>query len=262
MAAPTETNTTRSSVWKKYLFEFVLVFSAVFLGFLADNFRDQYSERQKAGELARSFYEELINDSIAIAAKVQGRIKKEHAVEYMVKFLKDSSLTSASKSLSLNFLWATTIRTPVIFTPRTVVLEQLRSSGAVQYFKSKELQKLVGDLLVSIEYIQERQALEALVYHEYMEPIMIRHMDYDFQNQLFTDGIFNKLDAYEQSSAYIPFHLSQIEKINRTELINLFWYYHTNNLKSTRLIPFDSYIRINAELLKLLRNEFHLANPH
>jgi hypothetical protein len=54
----------------------VLVFSAVFLGFLADNFRDQYSERQKAGELARSFYEELINDSIAIAAKVQGRIKK------------------------------------------------------------------------------------------------------------------------------------------------------------------------------------------
>jgi hypothetical protein len=120
----------------------------------------------------------------------------------------------------------------------------------------------VGDLLVSIEYIQERQALEALVYHEYMEPIMIRHMDYDFQNQLFTDGIFNKLDAYEQSSAYIPFHLSQIEKINRTELINLFWYYHTNNLKSTRLIPFDAYIRINAELLKLLRNEFHLANPH
>jgi hypothetical protein len=28
------------------------------------------------------------------------------------------------------------------------------------------------------------------------------------------------------------------------------------------LIPFDAYIRINAELLKLLRNEFHLANPH
>lgn len=250
----------KTSTWKKYLFEFILVFSAVFLGFLADNFRDQYAEQQKANELARSFYEELINDSVSVASKVEGRIRKEHAIEYMVKFLKDSSLTSSSKSLSVNFLWATTVRTPVIFTPRTVVLEQLRGSGAVQYFKNKDLQKLVGDLLVSIDYIRERQELEASVYHEYIEPIMIRHMDYDFQYELFTDGIFDKLESYEKSSAYIPFHLSQIEKLNRTELINVLGYYHTNNLKATRLIPFSSYIRVNAELLKLLRKEFSLVN--
>lgn len=109
---------------KKYFFEFVLLFLAVFLGFLADNYREQYSEKQQANELAKSFYDELKNDSVAVLAKVEGRIKKEKAIEYMVAFFKDSSLTSSSKSLSINFLWATTVRTPIIFTPRTVVLEQ------------------------------------------------------------------------------------------------------------------------------------------
>jgi len=258
--AAQEKDNPKASTWKRYLFEFILVFSAVFLGFLADNFRDQYSEQQRGSDLARSFYEELINDSIAVASRVEGRIKKEHAIEYMVAFLKDSSLTSSSKSLSVNFLWATTVRTPVIFTPRTVVLEQLRGSGAVQYFKNKDLQKLIGDLLVSIDYIRERQELESSVYHEYIEPIMIRHMDYDFQYELFTDGIFDKLESYEKSGEYIPFRLSQTEKINRTELTNVLGYYHTNNLKATRLIPFSSYIKVNAELLKLLRKEFSLAN--
>jgi hypothetical protein len=243
---------------KKYLFEFVLLFFAVFLGFLADNYREQYSERQQAIELAKSFYEELKNDSVAVATKVEGRIKKEKAIEYMVAFFKDSSLTRSSKKLSINFLWATTVRTPIIFTPRTVVLEQLKSSGAIRYFKSKELQKLVGDLSVAIDYIIERQKLEASVYYEYIEPIMIKHMDYDFQYKLFSDGIFDRLDQFEKTNEYIPFHLSKPETINRNDMVNILGYYHTNNIKSTRLIPFKSYIEVNAALLKEIRKEFAL----
>lgn len=246
--------------YKKYIFEFVLLFLAVFLGFFADNIREENAERQQAYELAKSFYEELKNDSIAAAAKVEGRIKKEKAIEYMIAFFKDSSLTASSKNLSINFMWATTVRTPVIFTPRTVVLEQLKSSGSIRYFKNYRLHQLVGDLSVAIDYIHERQALEADVYHEYIEPIMINHMDYEFQRKLFsTGGLFDRLARYENSSEYIPFHLSQTEKIDRSMLIQVLSYYHTNNIKSTRLIPFQAYQEVNAALLKELRNEFQLT---
>ncbi|MFN9862267.1 MAG: hypothetical protein ACK55U_02550 [Bacteroidota bacterium] len=34
--------------WRKYTFEFLLLFLAVFLGFVADNIREEYSERQQA----------------------------------------------------------------------------------------------------------------------------------------------------------------------------------------------------------------------
>lgn len=83
-------------------------------------------------------------------------------------------------------------------------------------------------------------------------------MDYDFQYKLFSNGIFDRLAQYEQSDEYIPFRLSQTEKINRNDLINALGYYHTNNIKSTRLIPFKAYIEVNAALLKELRKEFNL----
>lgn len=244
---------------KKYMFEFVLLFLAVFLGFFADNIREEHSEKQQAYELAMSFYEELKNDSIAAVSKVEGRIKKERAIEYMISFFKDSSLTSASKSLAINFMWATTVRTPVIFTPRTVVLEQLKSSGSIRYFKSSKLHQLVGDLSVAIDYINERQQLEADVYHEYIEPIMVNHMDYEFQRKLFSTGIFDRLSAFETTNEYIPFRLSQPDKINCAAYINALSYYHTNNIKSTRLIPFKAYQEVNALLLNELRHEFRLT---
>ncbi|MCZ8217630.1 MAG: hypothetical protein O9262_15405 [Cyclobacteriaceae bacterium] len=180
----------------------------------------------------------------------------------MIAFLKDSSLQTSSKQLAIQFLWATTVRTPVIFTPRTVIFEQLKSSGSLRYFKNQRLQQLVGDLSVAIEYIHERQNLEAAVYKEYIEPIMINHMDFEFQNKLFNSsaGIFDRLASYENSDEYIPFHLSQQERIKREAYINALSYYHTNNIKSTRLIPFSEYVKVNAALLKELRHEFEFKD--
>ena len=245
--------------WKKYTFEFLLLFTAVFLGFLADNIREEYSERQQAKELARNFYDELKSDSAIAAGKIAARIKKEKAIEYMVSFFKDSSIHLNSKALAVNFMWATSIRTPIIFTPRTVVLEQLKSSGTLRYFKSEELQTQVGDLSVAIEYLRERQQLEASVYKERIEPIMINHMDFDFQYKLFNSGgIFDRLTVFESSQEEIPFQLSQPEKIDRKVYVNALSYYHTNNIKSTRLIPFKAYVDVNAALLQTLRKEYGL----
>ena len=247
--------------WKKYTFEFLMLFLAVFLGFLAENFREDFAEKQQAQALARSFYEELRNDSISIAAKVEGRIKKEQAIKYMINFFRDSSLTSTSKALSVNFLYAIGARTPIIFTPRTVVLEQLKSSGSLRYFKNDELQKLIGDLSVAIDYIQVRQEYENTIFYNYIEPIMTTHMDFNFQFILWgsgnDNGIFERLSAYENNDEYIPFRLSQIEKVNRQAIINVLGYYHTNGLLSTRLIPFGKYREVNTALLKEIRREYN-----
>lgn len=248
-----------SKNWKKYVFEFIMLFLAVFLGFLAENFREDYVEKQHAKELAKSFYEELRNDSVTVISKIESRKKKESAIRYMVDFFRDSSLQSSSKALSINFIWAITARTPIIFTPRTVVLDQIKSSESLRYFKSFELQKLIGDLSVAIDYLEDRQEYENRIFTNYMEPIMTNHMDYDFQYELFKgEVIFERLLNYEKGNEYIPFHLSQPEKVNRQALMNALGYYHTNGLFSTRLIPFKSYQEVNTALLRELRKEYGL----
>jgi hypothetical protein len=245
--------------WKKYTFEFLMLFLAVFMGFVTENIREDFAEKQQSIELAKSFYEELKSDSIAVASKVEGRIRKEQSIRYMVDFFRDSALTSSSKPLSVNFIWAMTARTPIIFTPRTVVFEQLKSSGSLRYFKNQELQKLIGDLSVAIDYIHVRQLFEETIFNTYIEPIMVNHMDFEFQFKLWEgDKVFERLTAYEHSNEYIPFHLTQIEKVDRQAIINVLGYYHTNGLKSTRLIPFQRYIEVNAATLKELRKEYNL----
>ncbi len=74
--------------WRKYLFEFVLIFLAVFLGFLAENIHENYGEEQHSIALAKSLYEELKNDSITIASKIEGRHEKEKAITILTDFNK------------------------------------------------------------------------------------------------------------------------------------------------------------------------------
>lgn len=250
---------TKLKLWKKYTFEFFMLFLAVFMGFVAENTREYFVEKQQANELAKSFYEELRNDSISAAQKVSARLKKEKAMTYMIDFFRDSILTSSSKALSINFIYGIAARTPAIFTPRTVILEQLKSSGSLRYLKSKNLQKLVGDLSVVINFIQVRQDYESEIFYRHIEPIMVNHMDFTFQSKLFNDNlIFERLENYEKSNEYRFFQLSHIEKINRRELTNALSYYRYNGLLSTRVIPFKSYIEVNAALLKELRHEYQL----
>ena len=77
---------------KKYSFEFSLLFLAVFLGFFADNLREENSEKQLAYELANSFYAELKNDSVTVLSKIEGRIKKERVIDYMIPGLQTSGI--------------------------------------------------------------------------------------------------------------------------------------------------------------------------
>jgi hypothetical protein len=55
------------------------------------------------------------------------------------------------------------------------------------------LQKLIGDLSVAINNINDRQALESSIRLDYINPIMISH--FDFQLHLTQDGKISVFDA-------------------------------------------------------------------
>src|ERR1041385_5675217 len=45
--------------WTHYLWEFLMLFLAVFCGFLAENIREQQVEKEKGKQYVRSFYDDL-----------------------------------------------------------------------------------------------------------------------------------------------------------------------------------------------------------
>ena len=49
--------------WKEYLFQFFMLFLAVFCGFLAENVREHYIESHRAKEYAKSFLSDIKEDT-------------------------------------------------------------------------------------------------------------------------------------------------------------------------------------------------------
>ncbi len=249
------------SKWKEYIFQFFMLFLAVFCGFLAEYQLEHKIEADRTKELARSFYYELKNDSANIQAKTINRIKQENALKYLMKYFADSSLTNVSKAFQIDFHYGILFRSPSLFEPRIAVLEQLKNSGSLRYFKNDELQTLIGDISVAIHNINDRQDLEGKVRMESINPIQVRHYDFVFQSQLTQDGelsIFDEMVKYEKSNEVIPFQFKVPERLDRLATINELGNYCFNALNSTRTNHFKKYAEVNARLLQVLREEYHL----
>src|SRR3982751_5614401 len=62
---------THKKNWAEYLLEFFMLFLAVFLGFLVENFREHRVEKERGEEYVRSFREDLCKDTAAIMWGIQ-----------------------------------------------------------------------------------------------------------------------------------------------------------------------------------------------
>jgi hypothetical protein len=249
------------SKWKEYFFQFFMLFLAVFCGFLAEYQLEHKIERDRTKELARNFYYELKSDSVNVQQKAQNRKRQVSALKYLIKYYADSSLTNVSKAFQINFMYGILFRSPSIFEPRTVVMEQLQNSGSLRYFKNDELQTLIGDISVAINNIIDRQDLESKIRMEYINPIQIQYFDFKFQSQLTDDGelsIFDQVIQYENSPEVIPFQLQSPEKIDRHATVNVLANYCFNALNSTRTLQFKNYMDVNTRLMQVLREEYDL----
>jgi hypothetical protein len=88
----------------------------------------------------------------------------------------------------------------------------------------------------------------------------MQHYDYDFDTELKKGDkdIFVALKSYEASSETMPFHLNEPDKLDRNHIIRIISFYNGNLANSTRKLHIQKYIDINAQLLKVLREEYHL----
>jgi hypothetical protein len=259
MEVHAHTHTARKE-WTHYLWEFIMLFLAVFCGFLAENFREHKVEQQRAKELAISFYDELKRDSATIQIIQMNRLERDLSLTYLKKYFRDSSITNCSKTFSINFNYAFIVFASYIFEPKDAILDQLKNSGSLRYFKNLELQKLTGDLSVAIANIRTRNKFESDFLELYLMPYLIKHNDIEFFDNINTRYkvlLVYALSQYENSSEVFPFHFNKPEEFDKTESVNLTGSYQLRCL-GTSIKQYADYQKLNAQLLEELRKEYQL----
>ena len=244
--------------WTHYLWEFLMLFLAVFCGFLAENQREHMVEDQRAKALAKNLYKELYEDSIAVQKCIENRKKKESECRYFVDYVKDSSLTNLSERFFPAFTTSLIQIQYIIFEPNDGILNQLRNSGELRYFKNSELQSEIGKLGVKIAYVRTRNDKEYSYIEFYHRPFVLKHFDFHWYENLTHNGTLPLVEALKQNlQGTDPGKIVNADKFSRQEAENLASY-TLLMLRSTRQIQYKEYADANYRVLQLLRKEFHL----
>ena len=124
MEVHAHTHTPRKK-WTHYLWEFIMLFLAVFCGFLAEYQLEHKIEKDRAKELASSFYDELKGDSAALETVQLFRVRKYTALNYLQSYFLDSSISNCSNNFTIELLYGYFTFSPSFFEPGDAILEQL-----------------------------------------------------------------------------------------------------------------------------------------
>ncbi len=249
--------------WKSYFWEFVMLFLAVFCGFLAEYKLEHVIEHQREKEFAQALYAELLDDSAVASTKLSSRLEKEKDMDYLSSYFKDSSLTSLPKEFYPAYTTSLYLINTYSFEPKDGILNQLRNSGSLRYFKSIALQKLVGDISVNINNVRYRNEQEYQYFTSPIKPFMLKYYDWSWIDHLRKeDAAANVLDVinnYRNSNRSIEAGILNLSSLDRVEASNLILFYK-QMMVSSRTLQLNNYIVTNHKILEVLRANYSLGN--
>ena len=151
--------------------------------------------------------------------------------------------------------------TSYFFEPKDGVLNQLKNSGSLRYFKNTTLQKLFGDISVAINNVRYRNDQEYQFFASPVKPFILKHYDFNWFNEvrkMDENSIsLNLINRYRKSDTTIKAGILNLSSFDKGEVSNMILFYK-QMLVSTRTLPMNDYITVNHKLLQELRNEYKL----
>src|SRR5688572_1662230 len=138
---------TSRNKWTHYFWEFLMLFLAVFCGFLAENFREHKVEDLRAKQFARSLIQDLNNDTAAIHYYKRAAKNYNSICDTLLDLNKMQ--LEGPNATKFSFYTRFTYWTTRVAWNRTT-FEQIKNSGSLRYFKHSLLERLMNyDALIN-----------------------------------------------------------------------------------------------------------------
>ena len=227
--------------WKHYFFEFLMLFLAVFAGFLAENQREHIVEHQREKKFAKRLLSDLRQDSLFFETRIQLLEKRQQAHEQFLKIMTNPAVATDS-AVNRGFVRILLLtQTSNDFT--TATYNQMKTSGSLRYIDNDNLTTLL---------------------QEYYDVLLAKaSRDADGAGKFFTDYIISYMTKHFRFQDFKPSDGSSIhiKLLNRSaesdqELINIMGVWAANC--DTQLLLLRPAQKQMLELIKLIKKEYHL----
>ena len=123
--------------WISYLKEFLMLFLAVFCGFLAENYRDNQSENTYAKEYAKSLIRDLENDTVMINGSIEQKLVILKSIDSISEIVHQGIPGNRVKGSFYYYAQMVSFSPTAIWNEATLI--QITQSGNLRYFKNAEL---------------------------------------------------------------------------------------------------------------------------
>ena len=170
--------------WTHYFWEFLMLFLAVFCGFLAENLREHFVEKKREKEYIRSMIEDLKTDTKYFATELAGRKQNRIMTDSLINLLSKKDRTEFQEQRMYYFAryCIAGVELPQ-FHDRTY--DQMKSSGNLRlihekniadsisnyYFNAKEIQVNINQtqarILTAIEF--EGKVFDGIVFQQILD---------------------------------------------------------------------------------------------
>ena len=158
--------------WSHYLFEFFMLFLAVFSGFLAENWREHVIEHQREKQYAKQLLADLRKDSAFFkrrAAIVDSTFEKSWIRELFAQQQHPADLEIIQAFLKV--FWSFDVSLT------NTTFNQMKASGSLRYVRNSQL---ISELQKYYDVMSERVITQSVAsttfFNDYMLPWYVRHI--------------------------------------------------------------------------------------
>src|SRR5260221_7356310 len=141
MEVHAHTHTERKK-WTHYLWEFLMLFLAVFCGFLAENFREHQIEKEKGKQYIQSLYEDLETDTTRLGLLINSDKDKIAGLSNMMACY--DTVTKNLRSTACMGLLIKHSKTNAAFQLTDRTLRQLANAGGFRFLGKEDAHRNLG----------------------------------------------------------------------------------------------------------------------
>ena len=187
--------------WTHHLWEFLMLFFAVSLGFFVENQREHYVENQREKQYMQSMIEDLKSDTAQFAANRKLRQNRIEKIDSLIFLLGSADYKANGNAI---YYFARSISPPLNFFPNDRTIQQLKSSGSL---------RLIRKVTVSNNIMAYDQKMRFFLF-ELTDEIEVRSEYRQLAREMFDGKIFNSM--LENNIVNRPLNNPALFKIDAT----------------------------------------------
>ena len=232
----------RPKKWKEYITEFIMLFSAVTLGFFAENQREHLIEGNREKQYMQSLYEDLRKDTTILNNLIRYDTIQTAKLDTTNQLLIENrwDIDKIKLLYRLNLKTAGTIRYNL--SERTSA--QLKNAGGMRLVESQELSNKISEYWVKSENLKE--------YNTFVDELKFkaREMSYSIFDQKYYKDVTKGIVS-DNAQLMIKDNITLTEYSNRLNHIN-------NSMKNVLLPSIERHYKRAVELLSILKKEYKI----